>query len=258
MPVITLTTDWNKYDYYVGTVKGKILNRCPGVTIVDISHQVQSFNIAQAAFILRNTYAHFPAGTVHMIGVESMVDPVPRHLLISADDHFFVGADNGLFGLLFKNDPGHIIELKGDGRQDIFPMGGVLLDAACRLVNGERPETIGTPVDRFNKRVPMRATIEESVITGSIIYIDSYQNAIVNITEELFNRVRKKRNFDIFIQSNHYRISALSATYAERPVGEIVVLFNSLGLMEIGINHGRAAELLNLSTGSTIRVKFKE
>jgi S-adenosylmethionine hydrolase len=260
MAVITLTTDWSKNDFYTGTVKGMLLSRCPGITIVDISHQVQPFNTAQAAFLLRNTYPHFPTGTIHLIGIETVAVPDPVYLAIRADGHYFLGADNGSFGLIFQQDPEKIVTLPlpEDMRQMNFPMTGVLVPAAVRLINGEKLETIGKEISDFDKRTPMRATIEESVITGSVIYIDSFNNAITNITEELFHRVRKSRKFDIFIQSNHYKVNVISPTYSDRPVGELVVIFNSLGLMEIAINHGKAAELLNLAAGSAVRVKFKE
>ena len=73
MAVITLTTDWRNHDYYVGAVKGKIVSRDPSTTIVDISHQVTSFNVMQAAFVLRNCYAEFPEHTVHIMGVNSSI-----------------------------------------------------------------------------------------------------------------------------------------------------------------------------------------
>ena len=64
MPIITLTSDWGQRDYFLGAVKGKILNLLPSVTIIDISHDISPFNLKQASFIIRNSYPHFPEGTV--------------------------------------------------------------------------------------------------------------------------------------------------------------------------------------------------
>ena len=99
--------------------------------------------------------------------------------------------------------------------------------------------------------------MEDKSITGSIIYIDSFMNAISNITRELFERVRKGREFEIYVQSKHYKITSINNFYHESTVGELLAIFNSAGLLEIAINNGSAARLLNLEINSTIRVEFK-
>jgi len=113
-------------------------------------------------------------------------------------------------------------------------------------------------VKKYQERIPLRAAIDQSVITGSVIYIDSFRNAITNITRDLFDRIGDNRPFEIYVQSNHYVINRLNNYYHETAPGEILAIFNSVGLLEIAINKGNAADLLNLSTNSSIRVKFKE
>ena len=125
------------------------------------------------------------------------------------------------------------------------------------MARGEKISDLGNQVNNYEKRIPLRATIEETGITGSIIYIDSYQNAITNITKDLFERIGKNRVFEILVQSNYYKLNKINRTYGETSVGEILALFNSLNLLEIAINNGNAAELLNLTVGSTIRINFK-
>ena len=110
--------------------------------------------------------------------------------------------------------------------------------------------------EEFNKRVPLRPTIDESVIIGSVVYIDSYSNAITNITADLFYRIGNKRKFQIFVQSNTNRINKISKNYNENPEGELLALFNSLNLLEVAMNGGNAAEILALDTDSTVRVRF--
>ena len=70
MPIITLTTDLGIKDFYLAAVKGFILSNLPETKIVDITHQIPSFHITQAAFILGNAYHYFPEGTVHLVSVE--------------------------------------------------------------------------------------------------------------------------------------------------------------------------------------------
>ena len=258
MPIITLTTDWNSNDYYLGALKGKILSQCPDAVIVDICHQIQPFNIHQASFIIRNSFPNFPQGTIHIIGVNTEGGIDSPFLIIKYENHYFIGTDNGIFGLLFSAEPEMIISIKTKEKIPGFSGISLLTDAACRLYKGVQPESLGTSVKSFKKRIPIRAAIDESVINGSVIYIDSYKNAITNISRELFERVGKNRPFEIFVRSNHYKIDRINNFYHETSPGEILAIFNSIGLLEIAMNMGNVAELLDLSVNSSIRVKFRE
>src|SRR5437870_3047431 len=110
MAIITLTTDLGLKDHYVAMLKGKILTSFPAANLVDISHDIQAFNIQQAAFILRNSYAYFPVNTIHLVNV--MADRKQlRCVLIKYKNHYFAGVDNGLFSLICDDIPDMIIEL---------------------------------------------------------------------------------------------------------------------------------------------------
>ena len=258
MSIVTLTTDWNTDDYYTGALKGKILSQCPQIQIVDISHRVPAFNISHAAFILRNSYHNFPQRTIHIIGVNTEGSEDTPFLLLEYKKHFFIGADNGIFGLMFSEKPDRIIALNAPKELNSFTSFNVFADTACRLATGEKPETLGKPLQEFRQRIPIRAAIDKNVVTGSVIYIDSFRNAITNISKDLFERVGEGRDFEIYVQSNHYIIRRINRHYHETPPGEILALFNSVGLLEIAMNKGNAADLLGLSTSSSVRVKFAE
>ena len=107
MPIITLTTDWNKDDYYVGAAKGAIYSNCIDATIVDITHQIKPFNIFQAAFILKNSYRFYPSGTVHIIGVKTEIYADQKYIAAEFEGQYFLGTDNGIFSLLFQEQ--HIL-----------------------------------------------------------------------------------------------------------------------------------------------------
>jgi S-adenosylmethionine hydrolase len=259
MTIVTLTTDWNTNDYYVGAIKGKILSQSSQAQVVDISHQVTAFNITQAAFILRNCFYNFPKGSVHIIGVNTEGGKDMPFLLVEYKKHYFIGTDNGIFGLLFSEEPDRIIELKSPAELKSFTSFSIFAAAASRLANGEKPDALGKLVKKYQERIPLRAAIDKSGITGSVIYIDSFRNAITNITRDLFDRIGEGRAFEIYPQNNYYTITRLNNYYHETAPGEILAIFNSVGLLEIAINKGNAADLLNLSTSSSsIRVKFKE
>ena len=257
MPIITLTSDWSNYDYYVAAIKGQILGLCPEVTIVDISHNIQSFSISQAAYVVRHSYKNFPDGTIHVIAVNSETGPDKPPIVVKAMNHYFIGCDNGLFMLIIDNEPDEVIALpvKKKGNSTMAEI-DIFARAACEVAKGKSLNELGKAHPNLSRQVPILPTIDESVINGTVVYIDSFRNAITNINAELFDKIGKKRKFEIFIQSNHYRVNKINKYYSESSVGELLVLFNSVGFLEIAINNGNAADLLNLSVGSAVRIKF--
>lgn len=257
MSIITLTSDWNKDDYYSAAIKGRILSRCPGATIVDITSQVPAFNIALAAFQLKHAISYFPTDTIHIVAVNNGNTSSVPFLAIRSDGQYFIGYNNGIFGLLFDTDPKDVVILESSGSV-CFPELEVFADAACDIMaSGKMFKNMNKSVELL-RQVPVIPAIDQSVINGSIIYIDSYRNAFTNIHRELFERVGKGRPFEIFVQSNSNRICQISNNYNESSPGELLVLFNTLGLLEIAINGGNAADLLNLSLSASVRVKFKD
>jgi len=259
MHIITLTSDWKENDHYVASLKGKLLSACPGAQIVDISHRIKSFNISQAAFVLRNSFPHFPDNTIHIIAVASEPETGGGWLAARKDNHFFLCADNGILGLLGGTEPEEVIALKVDLKEEsnTFVALSVFARVACELSGGTPLSKLGSPVSKFDMQTPLRATIEDNRIIGSVIYIDSYQNAITNISLELFNRIGNRRAFKIYIQSKHYMVDRINKRYNETDSGDLLAIFNSSGLLEIAIRNGNAAGLLKLTTNSTIRVEFE-
>jgi S-adenosyl-L-methionine hydrolase (adenosine-forming) len=258
MAIITLTTDWKSNDYYSGAVKGGILTHYPEAVIVDINHYVQPFNTAQAAFILKHSFVHFPKGTVHIVDVNSERSDHVHYIAIASSGHYFIGTDNGGFGLIFNDPVDNIvrIEMFGNDNCYTFPALHVFAPAAAFLAKGNDISELGRKQDAINRQTPMLPTIGDAVITGSVIYIDSFQNAITNIQKDLFERIGKGRRFDILVQSNHYKINRINKMYNETSSGELLAIFNSADLLEIAINKGNAAELLNLGINSNVRIKF--
>lgn len=260
MPIITLTTDWKSNDFYLGAVKGVILSYMAEASIVDLNHQVTLFNSAQASFLLRNSFHYFPKGTVHIIDVNSEAGAGIFHLAVSYQDHFFIGTDNGGFSLLFKDPPDKIIRIEPENIAECktFPALHVFAPSAAYLAANKPIEALGVPVTEMNIQTQLRPTIDESVISGTVIYLDSFSNAITNVSRDLFDKVGRGRPFEILVQSNRYRIKRINKTYNETSSGELLAIFNSAELLELAINKGNIAELLNLSTNSNIRIKFNE
>jgi len=256
MPLITLISDWSGEDYYVAAVKGTIMKCNGSIQIVDITHQVPAFNIGYAAFILGNSYSFFPKGTVHLVCINTDSGLGDQYLIAQSKGHYFIACDNGIFGLLFPEDPEKVFRIEKFKPVGSFAVIDVLVPAACHLAQGAKPEAISTLVHTWKKQVPLLPVFDEATISGSVVYIDSYRNAITNIHRTLFDRIGQGRRFDILVQSNHYRINRINSSYLETTSGELLALFNTSGYLEIAICNGNAADLLNLDTRSVIRIKF--
>ncbi len=251
MAVITLTTEWRSDDYYFGIIRGALERLSPGVGVITNASGMPKLNLGHAAFVVRNTFSHYPEGSVHIILVHTERSERVKHLLVKARGHYFIGADNGMFNLILNSDPELIVVLKNtENRDDLM----VFADAAAALINGAGAEELGEVTDKFREMVPLRATIDNNVITGSVIFIDSYGNTITNITKETFERVFGNRGVIITIQSNRHRISSVSSNYNESPVGELLARFNNLDLLEVAINGADVSELYGLHTGSVVRI----
>ncbi len=260
MPLITLTSDWNDMDFYAAAVRGRIHVLSSSALVEDITHNIKPFNTAQAAFVLRNSFPNFPPGSVHLILVNTEPDPTIPILAVKARGHYFIGTDNGVFSLILSGDIDEAVKIKLTKEQtsDSFIALDVFTSAAVHILEGGKLEDLGEKTDKYLERVPLRPTIEERAITGSVIYIDSYRNAITNISRDLFDRISQGRKFELFVQSKHYKITTLSTRYGDVQAGDLLALFNSVGLLEIAINNGNAARLLNLDNKSTVRIEFAD
>jgi len=258
MAIITLTTDLGDKDIYQAALKGSILKLLPGASIVDITHNVSAFNVQQAAFILKNSFHYFPEGTVHLIGIDTVFNKETKYLAVNYKNHFFVGSDNGIFSLMFNADPDEMVEI--NIMQDLkflhFPLADIFVKTACHLANGGKLQEIGLPVNAIDKKMNLQPVIEKSLIKGVVIYIDSFQNVITNITKEFFNQVQKGRNFTLSFKRNE-TINHLSWYYNEVPEGEKLCLFGISDHLEIAINKGNASGLLGLNLGDTVIINFE-
>ncbi len=255
MPIVTLTTDWGNGDYYLGRLKGRILSSAPDVVFAAITHHVQPFNTLQAAFILRSTYSCYPKGSIHIVGVNSEPSPKNPITAIRAEDHFFIGPNDGMFSIVLANDPDEIVLLSSEEKRSGFRALEMVVAAVKCICNRLPLTSVGTETALKKEHVGKAAYNEDS-ISGLVSYIDSFGNAITNITKELFFRVGQGRRFEILVQSNFNKIEEISSYYDDVRTGRMLAIFNSFDLLELAINKGNMALLESLESKSSIRVKF--
>lgn len=258
MAVITLTSDWGRKDHYAGAVKGAILRQFPEAVIVDISHEVPPFDLNQAAFIIRNFYKNYPEGSIHILAVNTEASIRTPHTLVKFEGHWFIGADNGIFSLIFDEKPELIIDLDviQDSDYFTFPTRDVFAKVACHLAAGNPPEKLGHVKKDVVQKIAFRPVIQGDLIKGQVIYVDNYENAITNITEKLFMQATKGRKFAITFRTAKNRITQISKSYQDVPEGEMLALFSSSGYLEIAMNRGNAAGLLGLGLDQPVNVEL--
>lgn len=256
MTTVTLTTDFGNKDYYAAVLKGALVKEAGAekIQIIDITHEVKSFDIVQGAYILKNAFPHFPEGSIHIITVNNAHGNRPSYIAFKKDKHFFIGPDNGLFSLMFDSLPANFYELELlDGMGNLESK--TIAKAVKDLTSGKPISEVGSFIEDIIQRLSLQPVISNQQIRGAIVYIDHYGNAVLNISTELFKRVRHGRDFKMYFK-RHDPITKVVRHYQEVEVGETVCIFNSAGLLEIAINMGRASELLDLAVGETVEVNF--
>lgn len=247
-------------DHYVGVLKGAILKLFPEVNIIDLSHHIRPFYVPGAAMTVRNSYPDFPKGTVHLIGVSPNRSDRVDHLAIEFRGQYFIGADNGMFPLIFDREPTKIVNLSLIRQSDsisIFPSRDIFAVAACHLAKGGIMEILGRPAEIKNHRAAFVPTIDGPVIRGLAIHVDIYGNVVTNVDRDLFSTVGQGRPFEIRFRREQHVINRVYTSYSDVPLGEKMALFGASGLLEIAINGSNAAQLLGVKHEDLISIEFK-
>lgn len=253
-PIVTLTTDFGWKDHYTALIKGGILQRCPSTQFVDVSHHIEPYNIVQAAYVLRNAYGAFPKGSIHLLSVNDYGEEGLQFLAVRHDGHYFIGPNNGVFSLLFSQKPEHIYQLHVPKRQR-FPIRSIMAKAVEHIVAEQPFHEIGLPVKQLVERLALQPVVSHSQLRATVIYIDHYENVVLNVQRDDFERVAHDRAFELYFK-RHDPIRHISQNYSQVPVGEVLCLFNSADHLEIAVNMGKAASLLGLSIDDTIQIDF--
>jgi S-adenosylmethionine hydrolase len=256
----------------VASLKATLLKGVPELNIVDITHEVEPFNSGEAAYHVSACVDDFPAGTIHIIGVDS--EPSVNFgsaggafpSIMKYKDQIFISNDNGFFGSLLNEEQAQGFYRIDNvlSNKDIFrfPTKNILCKAAVELANGAKIEAIASEHDNYTRAFIPVALEEQNLIKGHVIHVDSYGNLITNISRGLFDSYGKDEPFTIYFKSQEYYIDTISLSYNEVPQGEKVALFNDSDLLEIAINRaanrgtGGAEKLFGLGIGDIVRVKF--
>lgn len=257
MSIITLTTDFGLDNWFVGTMKGVIKSINPDAEVVDISHGVRPHNVSEAAFILRNSYSYFPAGTIHTVVVDPGVGSKRHAIVVKSRRYHFVGPDNGVLSYAIDSEEIETVVKIENEKYLLTPISetfhgrDVFAPVSAYLSVGVNPAEFGPPLKEITKLTPsVPRRISEREIVGHILCIDPFGNLITDVTgkvmEELLN-LSKTRRFRILIRDRE--IVRMCQTYSDGKENEFIALVGSSGHLEISIYRGRAGDVLGMTEG---------
>lgn len=258
MAIITLTTDFGVRDHFVAAMKGVILGIAPKAVIVDITHEIEPFAIAQAGFTIGEAWRWFPKKAVHVCVIDPGVGSARRPILVESGGHYFVGPDNGLFGPILSRDPKAKVRHAGVAKYHLpevsqtFHGRDVFAPVAAHLASGVKPVSIGPLI-----KDPVRGGADKPARTGTrtwsgaVLKVDRFGNLITNFHINEFPDLLRRR---ISVLAGIHMVDYLVRSYAEASPGEPVAIIGSSGYMEVVINQDSAARRLGCGVGSPIEL----
>ncbi|NLX14285.1 MAG: SAM-dependent chlorinase/fluorinase [Phycisphaerales bacterium] len=261
MPIIALLTDFGMRDYYVGAMKGVILQINPQATLVDISHEISPQDVFHGAFVLRQAFPYFPVKTIFLAVVDPTVGTPRRILAARYNERTIIAPDNGLITLLHRD--GNLEEIRIVENRHLFAASpahtfqgrDIMAPIAAYLSKNDSMEYLGPLADHVELLDLARPTIHsDGTIDGQVILIDHFGNLITNISAmDLGGRGASWMTRHALI--GPHDLGPIRATYADAPEGHPLALIGSAALLEIAINGGHAARQLKMERGSTVQLR---
>ena len=252
--IITLLSDWRLRDPYVAMLKGRILSRFPNATIVDVTHYIDKFDTLQASFLMRSCYKSFPQGSIHLMLTNTSFSSDFSPVLLKHDGHFFIGADDGSFFMMFGNTSQlNGMSLKNSSGRSVQDM----LDIIGHIADNSLEDNL-LEYNSFKRAFVEDPEYSEQNrrIEGQIIYIDAFNNAITDISAERFKQMVKNGPFTATIQSTgEWKIDKFTPKYAELG-NEMFLTENELGHIEIAAHQSDVAILADLNPYDKVIINY--
>jgi S-adenosyl-L-methionine hydrolase (adenosine-forming) len=256
-PIITLTTDFGLSDHFVGVMKGVILAIAPAARVIDISHGVQPYDIADGAFTIAQAYRYFPKKTIHVVVVDPGVGSARRPLLAEMAGQYFIAPDNGVLSMIFAREAQKVRHITSE-RYFLHPVSrtfhgrDVFSPAAAHLAAGVTPAKFGQRIDDY-----IRATFDKPAQTGkhtwtgTVLKTDHFGNLATNFHIDQFPSIRTHA---FSLNAGLQPITRLALTFSECAPGELFVIVGSAGYLEIAASQGSAAKTLGCGAGSQVEL----
>jgi len=256
-PIITLTTDFGLEDHFAGTMKGVIVSIAPRARIIDITHQVNPFAIAQGGFLLAAAAGYFPPKTIHVAVVDPGVGTSRRPLLVEAGGQYFVAPDNGLLSMIYERGKCKVRAVTARrymlGRvSTTFHGRDIFAPVAAHLAAGVSPARFGPRIEDYLRSTfhkPVRTG--KRVWTGAILHVDHFGNLITNFPAGEFAHLAEH---PFAMHVGFERVTRLVLTFGELAPGEVGLVAGSTGYYEIVCNQAPAATTLGVEAGAPVEL----
>ena len=262
MRIVTLLTDFGLTDPYVGEMKAVLVRLAPGITVIDLTHGIAPGAVREAAWVLRNAWDQFPAGTCHVAVVDPGVGSERRALVADAGGHLFVGPDNGVLHPAWEMAGLSEIreistrETEHRRRGTTFDGRDVFAPLAARLATGLSVSQVGREV---HDPVTLPSFAPRPRGTGvwetEVVRVDRFGN-LVTAADETFLREalgEEWRALEVKLEGTWLRGVRLG--YEEVPRGEALLTIGGAGALEISVNQGSARKRFGLRAGDVVRIE---
>ena len=259
-PIITLTTDYGSNDHLVGTLKGVILKINPEANIVDITHHITPYDLLDGALAIGAAYSYFPPRTIHVVVVDPGVGTDRRPLLVSGETQYFVAPDNGVLSLVYEREQSLLVRHANVEHYYLQPVSktfhgrDIFAPIAAWLSKGWQAASMGDEVTDHKKFTMPKPKAADGAVKGVILRVDSFGNLVTNFRpEDLPASALETGNLQFQIGAQ--TVSRLVDTFAKGNPGEAFAYIGSNGFVEIGVNKGSAAKMLNAGRGVAVTLK---
>jgi len=256
-PIITLTTDFGLSDHFVGVMKGVILGIQPAAQVIDISHGVEPFQIADGAFTIAEAYRYFPPKTIHVVVIDPGVGTSRRPLLAEMAGQYFVAPDNGVLSMIFAREQPKVRHITNqryflDPVSRTFHGRDVFSPVAAHLAAGVKSANFGKLIeDYIRTSFDKPAQIGKNTWTGIILKVDHFGNLATNFHIDQFPGLRTHA---FSLKVGRQSINRLALTFSECAPGELCAIVGSSGYLEVAAGRGSAAVALGSGAGSPVEL----
>jgi hypothetical protein len=259
--LVSLLTDFGLSDSFVGELKATIFSICPEAEVIDITHDVERFNIRMGAFLLASSTPFFPVGSVHVAVVDPGVGSERRPIAVETSRSVYVGPDNGLLiPAAAREGIQHVYELTNRSllRNTIsstFHGRDIFAPVAAHIACGMQPNEVGEELMDYERLSFREPEFDRGGITCEAVHIDHFGNIVTNIS--LLNMDKLNSIPKVMITIHGKRIRArLVKTYSDLDKSELGILSGSHGFLEIATRENNVSRRLKAKPGDTIRVSF--
>ena len=268
-PFVSMLTDWGARDPSAAICHGVVLSIVPDAQIVDISHEVEKYNIRHGALMLWCALPFLPIGA-HMAVIDPGVGTTRRPIAIEvARGDILVGPDNGLLlpgadrlGGIMRVHMVDNIQYRLPVLTSTFHGRDLFAPAAAHLALGVPLDAIGPEVDPADLVTidwpPVVVRPDE--LETTVIYRDTFGNLkLAGLTADLLDAlpgIEHGGRVEVTVSGRKRPLTMPWApTFGNVRVGEYVFFEDSYGRLCIAQNQGNAGQSLNIEEGAKITVR---